>query len=90
MGNVDWQKIEKFVEGSAKKKPSYIGVSDEEWADALEGYKNTISAAIISDELGSTENAWNLIFFSASAFCKGMERAEVKSGARTESLYPIY
>lgn len=85
---IDYNKITEYIEANKSKKPKYINVADSEWSDALLGYEETFSNAV--DEDTTTDMYWHLIYFSALAFCKGMEYAEVKAGLRKESNYPRY
>lgn len=85
---IDGAKINKFIEANKKKKPEYLNVDQQEWEDALDGYQESFSNAV--DHTCTTEEFWSLVYFSAMAFCRGMERAEVKAGTKTESLYPRY
>lgn len=87
---VDYSKIEHYVQANLSKKPDMVAVDRDEWEDALMGYYATFLQSYVGDEFKGTEEAWTWIYFSAMAFCRGMEYAEVKSGTRTESLYPRY
>lgn len=88
MSEVDFNKIDEFIEYHKTRKPKYVAVDDTDWENALLGYRECFSEAIDGDE--TTEQAWSLIYFSAIAFCRGMEYTEVKAGTRKESLYPRY
>lgn len=88
MNKIDGSRINQYVEGSKKKKPPFISVDQQEWENALEGYQESLSEAV--DENTDTEQFWHMIYFSALAFCKGMEYAEIKLGKRQESNYPRY
>lgn len=80
--------INKYIEANKKKKPDFLNVEQQEWEDALDGFLESFSNAV--DEKTTTEQYWSLIYFSALAFCKGVEHAEVKSGLKKESYYPRY
>lgn len=81
-------KINEYIESNKHKKPPFVAVDEQEWADALEGYQNTIYESMEEDM--PVEQVWTLIYFCAVAFCRGMERAEVKAGLRKETNYPRY
>lgn len=88
MSKIDGVAINRYIAANKKKKPDYANVDQQEWEDALDGYQESFSNAV--DNKCTTEQFWSLIYFSALAFCRGMERAEVKAGTRTESYYPRY
>lgn len=88
MSLIDPNKISHYVQANKSQKPPMVAVSDEEWANALDAYHETLWEGV-TEEM-TTQELWNLIYFCAMSFCRGMEYAEVKSGIRTESLYPRY
>lgn len=86
---IDFKQIDEWIDKNLNKKPVHLEAEDKEWQDALLGYRNTMAQALAGNEC-ETQECWNLIYFSAVAFCKGIERAEVKAGIRKETLYPRY
>ncbi len=85
---IDGQKIRHYIEANKSKKPPMVAVSDEEWSDALDAYGEQMWEG--ATEEMTTQEFWNLIYFCAISFCRGMEYSEVKAGTRTESFYPRY
>lgn len=88
MSKIDGSKINQYIEGSKKKKPPYITVSDDQWCEALDGYTESFYEAV--DKQTTTEEFWQLVYFSALAFCKGMQRQQEIDGKISESNYPRY
>jgi hypothetical protein len=89
MSKIDFNQIDKYVEANKKLKPQFVAVDDQEWADALDGYREVISESI-GDDVKTTQEVWTLIYFCAISFCRGMEREQVLSGKIAETNYPRY
>jgi hypothetical protein len=89
---IDFKKIDGFIEWMKKQKPPFVAVNDEEWANALDGYRESLPNGLPDQEENqfTTDTFWSLIYFSAVAFCRGMEHQAVKSGQMKESNYPKY
>lgn len=88
VSKIDGSKINYYIEQNKKRKPECVAVSDQEWGDALDAYGEQMWEGVTSDM--TTQEFWNLIFFCAMSFCRGMEYAEVKAGTREETFYPRY
>lgn len=85
---IDRKRINEFINLAKNEKPECLNVDQKEWEDALEGYQETFSNVI--DDETTTDRLKTLILFSALAFCKGVERAEVRAGLKKESNCPRY
>lgn len=85
---IDFKKVQFYIDANKNKKPPYITVDDSQWSEALDGYFESFCEAI--DENATTQEFWSLIYFSAMAFCKGMQRQQEIDGKVKESLYPRY
>lgn len=84
--NIEWEKIDNYIEQNKNRKPPMVAVDEKHWKDALDGMREIVSN---TDSSGfSTQTMWNLIWTSAMEFCRGMEYAEVLHGKREESNYP--
>lgn len=89
---IDWEQIDKWIEGNKDRKPVFVGVDVEYWNEALDGIREAVTNVDydepVNGEVFGTHTLWHLIWFCAVEFCKGMEYAEVIHGKRKESNYP--
>ncbi len=89
MSKIDMNKINKFIEANKKKKPEWIeSVPQEEWENALDGYFEMFCEAIAKET--TQEEFWNMIYFSALAFCKGMKYTQIKDKKIKPDVWPRY
>jgi hypothetical protein len=89
---IDWKKIDEWIEKNKNRRPRMVAVDDSYWNDALDGMRENVSHMDIDSEVNGerwgTHTVWTLIWMGAMEFCRGYEYAEVVHGKREETNYP--
>lgn len=86
----DLNRIEEYIKAHKEKKPQFVAVSDDQWKESLDGHYYMHLQSGSFNEFKETADLWCVIYFSAIAFCRGMERQMVIDGQMEETLWPRY